>query len=462
MIFVSTRVALPDGVRPASVHVENGKIVHVRGPADVPAGAPVTDLGDLVLLPGLVDTHVHINDPGRTAWEGFDTATRAAAAGGVTTLVDMPLNSIPPTTTLAGLAAKAQAADGRLLVDVGFCGGLVPGSVGHLREIWDAGAIAFKCFLADSGVPEFSHVGEADLEAGMRELAGFGAPLFVHAELPGPLARAAAAQAAAGKLDPRAYASWLDSRPREAEDEAIDLVIRLSKDTGARAHVVHLSSATALSAIRRAKDAHAPFSAETCPHYLTFASEEIPEGATEYKCAPPIRESKNRDQLWDALRERLLDQVVTDHSPSTAELKCCGSGDFVAAWGGIASLQLGLAAVWTSARARGATMSDVADWMSAAPARLVGLADTKGRIAPGADADFAVWDPDADFVVDVTRLEHKNKVTPYHGRALRGRVLETWLRGEKIYDRGTFTTPPRGRWLRRGAGATSQRTGNGT
>ncbi len=451
MIFVSKRVALPDGVRPASVHVEHGTVVAVRGPGDVPAGAPFVDLGSDVLLPGLVDTHVHINDPGRAAWEGFETATRAAAAGGVTTLVDMPLNSVPPTTTLAGLAAKAQAAEGRLSVDVGFCAGLVPESVGQLRGLWDAGAIAFKCFLAESGVPEFSHVEEAHLEAGMRELAGFGAPLLVHAELPGPLARAAAAQAAAGKLEPRAYATWLDSRPREAEDEAIDLVIRLCRDTGARAHVVHLSSATALTAIRRAKDVHAPFSAETCPHYLTFASEEIPAGATEYKCAPPIREASNRDQLWDALRERLLDQVVTDHSPATVELKCCGSGDFVAAWGGIASLQLGLAAVWTSARARGASLAAVVDWMCAAPARLVGLSATKGRIAPGADADFAVWDPDADFAVDAQRLEHKNKVTPYHGRTLRGRVLETWLRGEKIYDRGAFPTAPRGRWLRRGA-----------
>ncbi len=451
MIFVSRRVALPDGVRPASVHVTGGTIVSVRGPLDLTPGEPVTDVGEAVLLPGLVDTHVHINDPGRATWEGFDTATRAAAAGGVTTLVDMPLNSIPPTTTLAGLEAKASAADGRLMVDVGFCAGLVPSSVGQLRAMWDAGAIAFKCFLADSGVPEFSHVEEADLAAGMRELAGFGAPLLVHAELPGPLARAAEAQAKAGAIDPRTYAAWLDSRPREAEDLAIDLVIRLSKDTGARAHVVHLSSSTALAAIRRAKDAHAPFSAETCPHYLTFAAEEIPEGATEYKCAPPIREAENRDRLWDALRERLLDQVVTDHSPSTAELKCCGSGDFVAAWGGIASLQLGLAAVWTSARARGATIADVADWMCAAPARLVGLYGAKGCIAAGASADFAVWDPDADFAVDALRLEHKNKVTPYHGRTLRGRVLQTWLRGEKIFDRGTFPASPRGRWLRRGA-----------
>ena len=450
MILVSRRVALPDGVRAASVHVAGGVITDVRGVAEVPPGAAVLDVGDLVLMPGLVDTHVHINDPGRVTWEGFDTATRAAAAGGVTTLVDMPLNSIPPTTTLLGLEAKAKAAEGRLMVDVGFCAGLVPESVGSLRALWDAGAIAFKCFLAESGVPEFSHVEAADLEAGMRELAGFGAPLFVHAELPGPLARAAAAQEAKGAIDPRTYASWLDARPREAEDEAIDLVIRLSKDTGARAHVVHLSSATALSAIRRAKDAHAPFSAETCPHYLTFASEEIPDGATEYKCAPPIRGAKNRDQLWDALRERLLDQVVTDHSPSTAELKCSGSGDFVKAWGGIASLQLGLAAVWTNARARGATIADMVDWMCAGPARLVGL-EHKGRIAKGAAADLVVWDPDGDFAVDVMRLEHKNKVTPYHGRRLTGRVLETWLGGEKIYDRGAFTAPPHGRWLKRGA-----------
>ncbi len=447
-VFRSTRVVLPDGVRAASVHVRNGTIDAVRDAEDVPAGVPLTDVGDLVLLPGLVDTHVHINDPGRDAWEGFETATRAAAAGGVTTLVDMPLNSIPPTTTLAGLEAKARAAEGRVAVDVGFCGGLVPGNVGQLAALFEAGAVAFKCFLAESGVPEFSHVGEEDLSLGMKRLAEIGAPLFVHAELPGPLARAVERQARAGAIDPRTYAVWLDARPPEAEDLAVDLVIHRSREMRARAHVVHLSSASALGAIRRAKDAGAAVSAETCPHYLTFASEDIPDGATEYKCAPPIRARDNRERLWDALRERLLDQVVTDHSPSTAELKCSGSGDFVAAWGGIASLQLGLAAVWTSARARGHTLSDVADWMCRAPARLVGL-EKKGRIAPGCDADLVVWDPDADFVVDARNLEHKNKVTPYDRRALSGRVLETWLRGEKIFDRGAFSNARRGEWIRR-------------
>lgn len=450
LVVRGNRVVCPD-IRPASVHISHGTIVAVKDHDDVPAGVPVIDAGDgLHVLPGLVDTHVHINEPGRTEWEGFDTATKAAAAGGVTTLVDMPLNSIPPTTTLEGLRAKIRALEEKARVDVALCGGLVPGNAkldGGLAALAAEGVVAFKCFLAESGVGEFSHVQESDLRAGMKELARLGAPLFVHAELPGPLSDG---EKAALGGDPRAYATYLASRPRRAEDAAVDLVLRLAKETGAKAHVVHLSSSDALTTFRKAREERIDLTVETCPHYLTFASEEIPDGATAYKCAPPIRESENRDKLWSALREGLIDQVVTDHSPSTVELKCSGSGDFMKAWGGISSLQIGLAAVWTAARARGASVSDLVRWMSKAPAALAGLSSTKGAIAVGQDADLVLWDADAEHTIDAATLEHRNKITPYQDRALKGAVMRTILRGETIYERGKgYPTAPRGRFLRR-------------
>lgn len=448
LVVRGQRVFTPEGERAAAVHIDRarGVIVAVTEPSAAPAGVETIDAGSTCVLPGLVDTHVHINDPGRSDWEGFETATRAAAAGGVTTLVDMPLNSIPPTTTLEGLRAKVRALEEKAHVDVALCGGLVPSNPGGLAELFAEGVLAFKCFLAESGVGEFSHVHESELRAGMRELAKIDAPLFVHAELPEPLSEG---EKAAMGLDPRRYATYLASRPRRAEDAAIELVLRVARETGARAHVVHLSSSDALGLVRRAREEKTRLTVETCPHYLTFAAEEIPDGATEYKCAPPIREQANREKLWDALREGLVDQVVTDHSPSTAELKCSGSGDFMKAWGGISSLQLGLAAVWTEARARGRSVRDVVEWMSAAPARLAGLYGRKGAIAAGFDADLVLWDPEGDFVVDAAALEHKNKLTPYHARALKGVAHRTLLRGHTIYERGAAFAPRRGRWLRR-------------
>lgn len=457
LIVRGQRVFTPVGERAAAIHVDRARGT-IEAITDLDAAPPARgrgresgietiDAGELCVLPGVVDTHVHINDPGRTDWEGFETATRAAAAGGVTTLVDMPLNSIPPTTTLAGLSAKTRALEEKARVDVALCGGLVPSNAhGRLAELHREGVRAFKCFLAESGVAEFSHVQEAELRAGMTELARIGAPLFVHAELPGPLADG---ELAARGLDPRKYTTYLASRPRRAEDAAIELVLRLAKETGARAHVVHLSSADALPLLRAARAASVPLTVETCPHYLTFAAEEIADGATEFKCAPPIRERNNREQLWDALREGLIDQIVTDHSPSTAALKCSGSGDFMQAWGGISSLQLGLSAIWTEARRRGRSIRDLVEWMCVAPARLAGLTGTKGAIAVGADADLVVWDPDADFVVDAATLEHRNKLTPYHARRLFGLTQRTILRGQTIYERGAGFGDPRGRWLRR-------------
>ncbi len=447
LYVVGDRVLCDGELRPRAIHIVGGQIRALTEPAAVPTGAPRLDAGSLVVLPGVVDTHVHINDPGRESWEGFETATRAAAKGGVTTLCDMPLNSVPSTISLEALHAKARALEGRAHVDVGLTGGVVPQNPGALKDLFAEGVLAFKCFLAESGVEEFSHVNEAELRVGMRILAEVGAPLFVHAELPGPLDEAARAIARA--LDPRAYATFLASRPRTAEDAAVELVVRVSRETRARAHIVHLSSSDALALVLRAKESGVPLTAETCPHYLTFAAEDVPDGATAFKCCPPVRERENGDKLWEALRSGVLDQVVTDHSPSTVDLKCSGSGDFMRAWGGISSLQLGLAAVWTEARARGFSLAQVSHLLSAAPAALVGLTGRKGAIAVGCDADLCFFDPEGAFSVAAAELEHKNKLTPYDGRSLTGRVVRTLLRGETIYEEGALLGRPHGAWLTR-------------
>lgn len=445
LFVVGNRVVCDGDVSPRAVRISGGKIQEVLAREGVPKGAPTLDAGDCVVMPGIVDTHVHINDPGRDSWEGFETATRAAAKGGVTTLCDMPLNSLPSTVSLPALHAKAKALEGRAYVDVGLTGGVVPENPESLAELFREGVLAFKCFLADSGVAEFSHVNDVELRRGMGILADIGAPLFVHAELPGPLE--AAARALSG--DPRAYATFLASRPRTAEDAAIELVIRTCRETRARAHIVHLSSSSALEMVLRAKQEGLPFTAETCPHYLTFASEEVADGATSFKCCPPVRERENREKLWDALKSGVLEQVVTDHSPSTIDLKCCDSGDFMRAWGGISSLQLGLSAVWTHARERGFSLPDLARLMAEAPASLVGLGGRKGKIAKGYDADLCFFDPEAPFSVAAAELEHKNKITPYEGRTLTGRVVRTILRGETIFEEGTPLGRPHGAWVTR-------------
>ncbi len=435
LVFRAARV-ITDGQGPACVRVRGGKVLAVE-PVDAPTdGARVVDLADdEVLLPGLVDTHVHVNDPGRADWEGFPTATRAAAAGGVTTIVDMPLNSLPPTTDLRALEIKRAAARGRVHVDVGFWGGAVPGNAGELAALHEAGVFGFKCFLLDSGVEEFGHLDAAALVEHLRVTAGLGALLIAHAE-----DGAAITDPAPG----RAYAGFLASRPRAAEDAAIRLVVEASRETGGRVHVVHLSSSDALPLIAAARRDGVRLTVETCPHYLTFAAEDVPDGATEFKCCPPIREAANRDRLWQGLVDGLIDVVVSDHSPCTPELKRFDTGDFAAAWGGIASLQLGLPAVWTGARARGIGLPEVARWMAAAPAALVGLRH-KGRIAVGNDADLIVFAPEEEFTVDAAHLHHRNPVTAYQGARLRGVVRSTWLRGEPVGDE------PRGALLERGS-----------
>ncbi|MEV5234944.1 allantoinase AllB [Streptomyces pseudogriseolus] len=439
LVLRSTRVVTPEGTRPASVAVAGGIVTAVLAlDAPAPAGARLEDLGDDVLLPGLVDTHVHVNDPGRTEWEGFWTATRAAAAGGVTTLVDMPLNSLPPTTTVDHLRVKRETAADKAHVDVGFWGGALPGNGADLRPLHEAGVFGFKAFLSPSGVDEFPHLDEEGLARALREIASFDGLLIVHAEDPGRLADAPQ------RGGPR-YADFLASRPRGAEDTAVARLLEQARRFDARVHVLHLSSADALPLLAEAKADGVRVTAETCPHYLTLTAEEVPDGASAFKCCPPIREAANQDLLWQALADGTLDCVVTDHSPSTADLK---TDDFATAWGGISGLQLSLPAVWTEARRRGHTLEDVVRWMSTRTARLAGLDTRKGAVAPGHDADFAVLAPDAAFTVDPAALQHRNPVTAYAGRTLRGVVRSTWLRGERVYHNGEFTAP-RGRLLTR-------------
>ena len=433
LVVRARRVVLPDGERPAAVHAHDGRIVAVTAFDETPTDVITLD-DDEVLLPGLVDTHVHVNEPGRTEWEGFASATRAAAAGGVTTVVDMPLNSIPPTVDPGALQAKQHAATGQISVDVAFWGGAVPGNTRHLRPLHEAGVVGFKCFLLDSGVPEFQPLDDAGLRAALTELVAFDGLLIAHAEDAGVI------EAAPAPGGPR-YADFLASRPPAAEEAAIARLVSAARDTGARVHVVHLADADALPLLRRARAEGVRITAETCPHYLTFGAEEVPDGGTAFKCCPPIRETAHREELWQALAAGDIDLVVSDHSPCTAELKRLDVGDFALAWGGIASLQVSLPAVWTGARARGLALTDVVRWMAERPAQLAGLPG-KGAIAVGSDADLVAFAPEERFTVG--RLRHRNPVTPYAGRELSGVVRRTWLRG------GVADGSPLGRLLRRG------------
>ena len=429
-VFRAPRAVVGTEVVPAAVTVSGGVIVAVDASPGAltsapPASAHVVQLAhDEVLLPGLVDTHVHVNEPGRTDWEGFTSATRAAACGGVTTLIDMPLNSSPVTTNPAALDAKLASTSGKLHVDAGFWGGAVPENLGRLRQLWDRGVFGFKCFLLHSGIDEFPPLGPDQMLAAMDEIAAFGGLLIVHAEDAGTI------DAQTPPAGP-AYAGFLDSRPVSAEVRAVAQVIDGVRRTGCRAHILHLSAADALPLIREAKAEGLPLTVETCPHYLSLFAEEIQPGATHYKCCPPIREASNREALWEGLRDGTIDLVVSDHSPCVPELKRFDTGDFGQAWGGIASVQLGLPIIWSEARRRGMGLPEVVRWMASAPAEFAGLHD-RGVIRPGARADLVVLAPDDAFVVLPERLQHKNPVTAYAERALAGVVREVYLAGRRV------------------------------
>jgi allantoinase len=452
VVVRSTRIVFPEAIRPASLHITNGVITRIAGYADLADGR-VEDFGHHVVSPGLVDTHVHVNEPGRTEWEGFDTATRAAAAGGVTTIVDMPLNSVPATTTVPALEAKRSAARGQCHVDVGFWGGVVPGNASELDGLVDGGVRGFKCFLVPSGVDEFPAVDERELRGAMPILARRRVPLLVHAESPAWLAGGNLAPPLGEDRAAASYATFLATRPPEAEVAAVGMMVRLARETGCRIHIVHVACSQAAEEIGAARAGGVPITAETCPHYLTFSAEEIPDGATEFKCAPPIREARHRAALWSALERGVLDFVATDHSPAPPALKC--GGDFLRAWGGIASLELSLSAVRSrlgvadgaaGQAAAAQALCRLAHWMSAAPASLARL-DRKGRIEVGHDADFVVWDPDADYVVEPSRLQQRHKLTPYAGRRLQGVVVTTMLRGERVWDESRLIRAGTGRLL---------------
>ena len=438
LVLRGERVLTPEGIAAREVGVRDGAIVAVE-----PLGAGLTaerivEIGaDEILLPGLVDSHVHVNEPGRTEWEGFASATRAAAAGGVTTIVDMPLNSIPPTVDVDALEVKRGVARDQAHVDVGFWGGAVPGNTAQLRPLHEAGVFGFKCFLLDSGVPEFPPLGLDEIETDLTELKSFDSVLIVHAEDPRVIDEAPHRPGAH-------YADFLASRPRAAEDVGIKDVIERARRTDARAHILHLSSSDALPEIRDAKAEGVRLTVETCPHYLVLTAEEIPDGATAFKCCPPIREAHNQDLLWDGIADGTIDLIVSDHSPATVELKHPEGGGFDVAWGGISSLQLGLSLVWTEARTRGIALERIVELMSAKPAAFVGL-QRKGRVAVGQDADFAVFAPDEKFTVDIADLRHKNPVSAYAGRELTGAVRAAYLHGEVVDG-----VEPRGRLLSHG------------
>lgn len=425
LVIRAKRAVFPDGIRPAVVVVDDERITALlEDGAAVEAREEIVVPDDQVLMPGLVDSHVHVNEPGRTPWEGYESATRAGLAGGITTILDMPLNSSPPTTTVANLGAKEEAAQGKLSVDVGFWGGAVPGNIDQMAPLWDKGVFGFKCFTAHSGIDEYGYLGYEGVKEVLAELAELDAVLIVHAEDSRILA-----EAPQDITDQ--YATFLASRPRAAENTAIEQVLAAARETGARVHILHLSSAEALPAIRAAKQEGVKVTVETCPHYLTFASELIPDGATEYKCCPPLRENDNRKALWEGLKDGTIDHIASDHSPCTVDLKVKDTGDFGKAWGGVASVQLGLPAVWSAGEEFGIELSDIARWLAANPCASFRVPG-KGSIAVGNDADFAVVAPEETFVVDVEDLEHKNKISPYQGRTLRGVVKRTVLRGRTV------------------------------
>ncbi len=435
--ITSRRVVVAGRLRPAAIVVEDDLINAIVDPEEVPDKIRVDDYGDAVIMAGLVDPHVHINEPGRSDWEGFETATRAAAAGGITTVVDMPLNSSPVTTDIEALDEKRRAARGKLSVDTGFYAGLVPGSESNIAELVDAGVLGAKAFLCHSGIDEFPNATERELRTAMPILAERNKPLLVHAELVDDVD-------AADDAAPSSYQAYLKSRPDRWELNAIELLIDLCRQTGCPVHIVHLATAEAVPMLRAAREEGLPITVETAPHYLYFAAEEIPDGQPLFKCAPPIRSTDNRKRLHRALNEGVIDLVATDHSPSPPELKELDTGDLQSAWGGISSLQLLLPALWTATKDRGATPADIARWTSAAPAKLLGIDDRIGTITPGHRANLAVWSPEAEFSVDATELHHRHKITPYHRENLHGRVEATYLGGHKIFDGTAVATDCRG------------------
>jgi allantoinase len=436
--ILSNRTITPGGIKKAAVLIKDGRIADVV--SELPEGDfPVTDVGDHVLMPGIVDPHVHINEPGRTEWEGFDTATKAAIAGGITSLVEMPLNASPVTTTAKAFDEKEKATEGKLHTNCGFWGGVIPGNEKDIEPLIEKGVLGFKAFLIDSGIDEFPNVTEDDLRKVMPVIAKHGLPLLVHCELSND-------QQPVTRNQQRLYSNYLASRPKKWEDDAIAMMIRLCEEFNCKTHIVHLSSADSLGQIVTAKKRGLPLTVETCQHYLYFNAEAIKDGQTEFKCAPPIREKENNEKLWLALKDGIIDFVATDHSPAPPEMKELVSGDFMKAWGGISSVQFALPVLWTAAKKHDCDLTEIAKWLCEKPALLPQL-KTKGKIARGYDADFVVWNPEEKFVVKANMIQHRHKITPYLNEELFGVVEQTWLRGEKVFDGGKFLHLNKGKVL---------------
>jgi len=436
LAIISQRVLTPKGERPAAILIQEEKIMDVVSISEISSDCPVEDMKNDVVMPGLVDTHVHINEPGRTDWEGFETATKAAAAGGITTLVDMPLNCIPVTTTVDALNQKIAATKNQLWVDCGFYGGLIPDNLQDIESLADAGVLGFKAFLSHSGIDEFPNINEKYLREALPIFANKEIPVLVHAELEND---------ATQSEDHSTYKSFQDSRPKSWENNAVKLLIQLSKEFDARIHIVHLSSADILAEIAQTRNDGYPISVETCPHYLHFSSEHISDGDTRFKCAPPIWESDNKEKLWSGLENGLINFITSDHSPCTAELKNLEVGDFEKAWGGISSIQFTLPVIWTECKTRGYSMDQLINWMSKQPAKFIGKDQQKGQISPGFDADLVCWNPDEKYIIQKEAIHHKNKLTPYEGESLYGVVNATFLRGQKVYENGEFLGNPTGK-----------------
>lgn len=429
---------MPHGVFDATILIEDGVISMAIDGGGGGLDVEVIDVGDAVLMPGIIDPHVHINEPGRADWEGFDSATKAAAAGGITSMIEMPLNARPVTTSVDAFNQKLRATEGKLHINCGFWGGIVPDNADNLEPLLQSGVFGIKAFLVDSGLPEFPNVSESDLRKGIPAIAAAGMPLLVHAELASPI----------DDIPIVDYQSHLQSRPSKWEDDAIELMINLCGEYGGRTHIVHLSSSDSLAQIEDAKAQGLPISVETCPHYLVFNSESIPQDNTLYKCAPPIRDKANNEKLWRAISDGKIDFITSDHSPAPPALKHLDDHNFEKAWGGIAGLQFLLPAFWTGASQRNMELTDIARLMCQAPAEFVGL-ETKGKIVPGYDADLIIWDPDAKVDTNTDVIYHKHKATPYRDFAMQGRVLKTFVNGELVYEEGEFLSLSQGQILLR-------------
>ena len=445
LALCSNKIVTPNEIRNGAILITEGKIVDVVSTNEIPSHFIIENIGELVASPGLVDSHVHINEPGRTDWEGFETATKSAAVGGITTLVDMPLNSSPVTTTREALQKKVEAAKGKIFVDCGFYAGVIPGNTNELQPLIDAGVLGVKAFLVHSGIDDFPNVTEQDLRRGILIIAKNNVPLLVHCELQQETENRKAETLSSSV----SYQNYLYSHPRKWENDAIALMIQLSDEYKCKTHIVHLSSSDAIEMLSGAKRRTSLLTVETCPHYVYFSAEEIPDGATQYKCAPPIREKENKEQLWNALRNGIIDFIVSDHSPCPPEMKLLGEGHFIKAWGGIASLQLGLSIVWSEAQRRNFSLTHISQWMSERPAEFIGLGKSKGKIAKGYDADIVIWNPEKSFVVKKENIFHKHKLTPYEGRTLQGCVEKTFLRGQKVFEDGNIVSEPVGRIILR-------------